>query len=124
MSDFSKSKTIAEQRQYLPIFTVRDELMNVIRENQIVIIVGETGSGKTTQMTQYLHEEGFTDFGLVACTQPRRVAATTVAMRVADEMDVELGNEVSLTSSLSIYFSPTHVSTFITYIGGLFHSFR
>ncbi len=93
-SDFSKSKSISEQRQYLPIFTVREELLTVIRENQIVIIVGETGSGKTTQMTQYLHEEGFTDLGLVACTQPRRVAATTVAMRVADEMGVELGDEV------------------------------
>jgi pre-mRNA-splicing factor ATP-dependent RNA helicase DHX38/PRP16 len=93
-SDFSKSKSIKEQREYLPIFTVRDELVTVIRENQIVIIVGETGSGKTTQMTQYLHEEGYTDFGTVACTQPRRVAATTVAMRVADEMGVELGEEV------------------------------
>lgn len=95
-SDFSKSKSIKEQREYLPIFTVRDELVTVIRENQIVIIVGETGSGKTTQMTQYLHEEGYTDFGTVACTQPRRVAATTVAMRVADEMGVELGEEVRL----------------------------
>lgn len=72
-SDFAKSKSIAEQRRYLPIFTVKDELLQVIRENQIVIIVGETGSGKTTQMTQYLHEEGYTDFGLVACTQPRCV---------------------------------------------------
>jgi len=93
-SEFSKNKSIAEQRQYLPIYTVREELLTVIRENPIVIIVGETGSGKTTQMTQYLHEEGFTDLGMVACTQPRRVAATTVAMRVADEMGVELGEEV------------------------------
>lgn len=93
-SEFSKSKSMAEQRQYLPIYTVREELLNVIRENPIVIIVGETGSGKTTQMTQYLHEEGFTELGMVTCTQPRRVAATTVAMRVADEMGVELGEEV------------------------------
>eukprot|EP00624_Nannochloropsis_granulata_P003795 evm.model.NODE_29163_length_12829_cov_16.997583.1 len=93
-SEFSKSKSMAEQRQYLPIYTVREELLTVIRENPIVIIVGETGSGKTTQMTQYLHEEGFTDLGMVTCTQPRRVAATTVAMRVADEMGVELGEEV------------------------------
>lgn len=48
----------------------------------------------TAQMTQYLHEEGYTDYGHVGCTQPRRVAATTVAMRVADEMGVELGDEV------------------------------
>eukprot|EP00890_Picochlorum_soloecismus_P002226 jgi/Picsp_1/3003/NSC_01225-R1_pre-mrna-splicing factor atp-dependent rna helicase prp16-like len=54
----------------------------------------ETGSGKTTQMTQYLHEEGFTTFGLIGCTQPRRVAAMSVAKRVSEEMDVELGKEV------------------------------
>ena len=58
-SEFSKTKTIKEQREFLPIFSVREELMNVIRENQIVVIVGETGSGKTTQLTQYLYEEGY-----------------------------------------------------------------
>ena len=52
------------------------------------------GSGKTTQLTQYLHEAGFTQFGMVGCTQPRRVAAMSVAKRVAEEMGVELGSEV------------------------------
>ncbi|OAP10877.1 hypothetical protein AXX17_AT2G04260 [Arabidopsis thaliana] len=51
---------MAEQRQYLPIFSVRDELLQVIRENQVIVVVGETGSGKTTQLTQYLHENGYT----------------------------------------------------------------
>lgn len=51
-SDFSKNKSLAEQRQYLPIYCVRDELLQIIRENQVVVVVGETGSGKTTQMTQ------------------------------------------------------------------------
>jgi pre-mRNA-splicing factor ATP-dependent RNA helicase DHX38/PRP16 len=51
VSEFAKSKTIKEQREYLPVFTVKDELMTVIRDNKIVIIVGETGSGKTTQLT-------------------------------------------------------------------------
>ncbi|CAN0503827.1 unnamed protein product, partial [Ectocarpus sp. 8 AP-2014] len=59
-SHFSKSKTMAEQREFLPIFQVKEDLLRVIRDNQVVIIVGETGSGKTTQMTQYLHEGGFT----------------------------------------------------------------
>ncbi len=68
--------------------------MNVIRENNIVIIIGETGSGKTTQLTQYLHEEGYTKNGMVACTQPRRVAAMSVAKRVSDEMGTKLGDEV------------------------------
>jgi len=48
----------------------------------VVVIVGETGSGKTTQLAQYLHEDGYTDMGLVGCTQPRRVAAMSVATRV------------------------------------------
>ena len=58
-----------EQREYLPVFSVREELLTIIHENQIVVVVGETGSGKTTQLTQYLHEGGFTDFGVVGCTQ-------------------------------------------------------
>eukprot|EP00904_Undaria_pinnatifida_P006256 jgi/Undpi1/2760/HiC_scaffold_14.g06137.m1 len=94
MSHFSKSKTMLEQREFLPIFQVKDDLLRVIRDNQVVIIVGETGSGKTTQMTQYLHEGGFTQFGKVGCTQPRRVAAMSVAKRVSEEMGVGLGDEV------------------------------
>lgn len=52
------------------------------------------GAGKTTQITQYLHEAGYSKAGKIGCTQPRRVAAMSVAARVADEMDVKLGNEV------------------------------
>ena len=59
-------KSIQEQREYLPIYSVRDELMSVIRENQVTIIVGETGSGKTTQLTQYLYEEGYSSDGLIS----------------------------------------------------------
>jgi pre-mRNA-splicing factor ATP-dependent RNA helicase DHX38/PRP16 len=53
-----------------------------------VVIVGETGSGKTTQLTQYLHEDGYSRFGRIGCTQPRRVAAMSVAKRVSEEMGV------------------------------------
>lgn len=94
ISNFAKNKTIKEQRQYLPIFGVRTALLRLVKEHQIVVIVGETGSGKTTQLTQYLHEEGYTKYGMVGCTQPRRVAAMSVAKRVADEMGVSLGDEV------------------------------
>ena len=93
-SQFAKTKTIKEQRQYLPVYSVRKQLLEVIRDNQIIVIVGETGSGKTTQLTQYLHEERYSDYGVIGCTQPRRVAAMSVAKRVAEEMDVELGEEV------------------------------
>ena len=86
VSKFAKEKSIRQQREYLPVFTVRDQLLNVIRENNVVIIVGETGSGKTTQLTQYLMEEGYCKYGIVGCTQPRRVAAMSVAKRVADEV--------------------------------------
>ncbi|KAJ1554472.1 DEAH-box RNA helicase prp16 [Cladochytrium tenue] len=87
VSAFARSKTIREQREFLPAFAAREELLRVIRDNQIVVIVGETGSGKTTQLTQYLHEDGYTRFGMVGCTQPRRVAAMSVAKRVSEEME-------------------------------------
>lgn len=94
VSEFAKTRTIKQQRQFLPIYQCRDELLQVIRENQIVVIVGETGSGKTTQLTQYLHEEGYSRYGMIGCTQPRRVAAMSVAQRVSEEMGVTLGDEV------------------------------
>lgn len=72
-----------EQREFLPVFEVRDDLMKVLRENKVVVIVGETGSGKTTQLTQYLMEDGYWKYGIIGCTQPRRVAAVSVAKRVA-----------------------------------------
>ena len=93
-SDFAKYKTIKEQREFLPVFQVRNELLSIIHENQVIIIVGETGSGKTTQLTQYLHEAGYSKDGMIGCTQPRRVAAMSVAKRVAEEMEVELGADV------------------------------
>ncbi|KAK1918408.1 DEAH-box RNA helicase prp16 [Pyrenophora teres f. teres] len=93
-SAFSKSKTLQEQRQYLPAFAVREDLLRVIRDNQVVIVVGQTGSGKTTQLTQFLFEDGYAKQGLIGCTQPRRVAAMSVAKRVSEEMDVRLGGQV------------------------------
>lgn len=93
-SSFSKSKTMREQREFLPAFAVREDLLRVIRDNQVVVVVGETGSGKTTQLTQFLHEDGYSKFGLIGCTQPRRVAAMSVAKRVSEEMDVDLGSAV------------------------------
>jgi pre-mRNA-splicing factor ATP-dependent RNA helicase DHX38/PRP16 len=90
-SDFSRSKSLREQREYLPAFAVREDLLRVIRDNQVVIVVGQTGSGKTTQLTQFLYEDGYGKSGLIGCTQPRRVAAMSVAKRVSEEMEVKLG---------------------------------
>jgi len=86
--------TIEETRKTLPIFRYRQEILEAIAHYQVLIIVGETGSGKTTQIPQYLHEEGYTKRGKICCTQPRRVAAMSVAKRVSDELGVKLGSEV------------------------------
>lgn len=88
---------ISKQRQSLPIYKMRDELMRLVKANQFLVIVGETGSGKTTQITQYLDEYGFSANGMIGCTQPRRVAAVSVAKRVAEEMGCHLGDDVGYT---------------------------
>lgn len=109
VSSFARTRTLKEQREYLPAFACREELMKVIRENQgedartscysiadqlryrlVIIVVGETGSGKTTQLAQFLYEDGYCQHGLIGCTQPRRVAAMSVAKRVSEEMEVSL----------------------------------
>ncbi|XP_070509212.1 pre-mRNA-splicing factor ATP-dependent RNA helicase DHX16 [Chironomus tepperi] len=90
-----KKMDIEETKRSLPVFPFRDDLIRAIRDHQVLIIEGETGSGKTTQVPQYLYEAGFTKDGKkIGCTQPRRVAAMSVAARVAEEMKVKLGNEV------------------------------
>jgi ATP-dependent RNA helicase DHX8/PRP22 len=87
-----------------------------LNENQLLVVIGETGSGKTTQMTQYLAEEGYASKGKIGCTQPRfvlvgnvemviplfcrRVAAMSVAKRVAEEVGCQLGQEVRNPASL------------------------
>ncbi|KAL8866395.1 MAG: hypothetical protein Q9174_006327, partial [Haloplaca sp. 1 TL-2023] len=90
-----KAASIEDTRKSLPIYSFRDELLAAVEQYQVLIIVGETGSGKTTQIPQYLHEAGYTkDDMKIGCTQPRRVAAMSVAARVAEEMGVKVGNEV------------------------------
>ncbi|XP_065869964.1 pre-mRNA-splicing factor ATP-dependent RNA helicase DEAH7-like [Euphorbia lathyris] len=114
VSDFAKSKTLAQQRQYLPIFSVRDDLLQVVRENQVIVVVGETGSGKTTQLTQYLHEDGYTKNGIVGCTQPRRVAAMSVAKRVSEEMETELGDKVGYAIRFEDVTGPNTIIKYMT----------
>ncbi|KAK7431920.1 hypothetical protein QQZ08_001539 [Neonectria magnoliae] len=93
-----KALTIQETRKSLPIYQYRDDFLAALEQYQVLVIVGETGSGKTTQLPQYLHEAGYTKNGMkVGCTQPRRVAAMSVAARVADEVGVKVGNEVGYT---------------------------
>jgi ATP-dependent helicase HrpA len=78
----------------LPISARADEIIAAIRENQVLVLAGETGSGKTTQIPKMCLVAGRGETGRIACTQPRRVAATSVARRVAEELNVPFGREV------------------------------
>ncbi|KIK69778.1 hypothetical protein GYMLUDRAFT_34176 [Collybiopsis luxurians FD-317 M1] len=94
LSASSKHSILAEQRSKLPIAKGKDALLREIRENDVTVLLGETGSGKTTQVPQYLLESGLARNGIIAVTQPRKVAATSLATRVAAEQNVSLGSTV------------------------------
>ena len=85
---------IQEKREKLPIFMLEQEIMDTINSNPVTVICGETGSGKTTQVPQFLFEAGYGNAesdnpGMIGVTQPRRVAAIAMAKRVADEMNLD-----------------------------------
>ncbi len=79
--------------EHLPIYDKRQDLLSAIRDNQVVVVAGETGSGKTTQLPLICLEAGRGHRG-IACTQPRRIAATSIARYVSDRLNVKLGTEV------------------------------
>ncbi|KIK54777.1 hypothetical protein GYMLUDRAFT_87933 [Collybiopsis luxurians FD-317 M1] len=109
-------RKILEDRRVLPVYAQMDPFLKIFSKNQIMIIVGETGSGKTTQIPQFVaysdlpHTKG----KIVACTQPRRVAAMSVARRVADEMDVQLGKHVGYSIRFEDMTDPG--TTFLKYM--------
>uniref|UniRef100_A0A5F8GX07 RNA helicase n=1 Tax=Monodelphis domestica TaxID=13616 RepID=A0A5F8GX07_MONDO len=78
----------------LPIKQQRRKLIQAVKDNPFLIVTGRTGSGKTTQLPKYLYEAGFSKHGTIGVTQPRKVAAISVAQRVAEEMNCSLGNLV------------------------------
>ena len=108
------SMSIKQQRETLPVYKFRKQLLDAVRENQLMIVVGDTGSGKTTQLTQYLAEGGFANDGMIGCTQPRRVAAMSVAKRVAEEVGCKLGQEVGYTIRFEDCTSPATKIKYMT----------
>ncbi|KAJ0097146.1 hypothetical protein Patl1_29044 [Pistacia atlantica] len=106
--------SIQDQRQSLPIYKLKKELIQAVHDNQVLVVIGETGSGKTTQVTQYLAEAGYTTRGKIGCTQPRRVAAMSVAKRVAEEFGCRLGEEVGYAIRFEDCTGPDTVIKYMT----------
>ncbi|KAI9439033.1 P-loop containing nucleoside triphosphate hydrolase protein [Lactarius indigo] len=109
-------RKILEARKKLPVFAQMDEFYKMFTKYQIIVMVGETGSGKTTQIPQFVVYSDMpqTKNKIVACTQPRRVAAMSVAKRVADEMDVQLGKQVGYSIRFEDMTEPG--TTFLKYM--------
>ncbi|KAI0479470.1 P-loop containing nucleoside triphosphate hydrolase protein [Xylariaceae sp. FL0804] len=107
---------ILKARHNLPVHKQRQEFLNLYQKSQILVFVGETGSGKTTQIPQYViyDELPHLNHKMVACTQPRRVAAMSVAQRVADELDVNLGEEVGYSIRFEDKTSPRTILKYMT----------
>ncbi|CAL8578598.1 DEAH-box ATP-dependent RNA helicase prp43 [Xanthoria parietina] len=107
---------ILNTRRGLPVHAQRDEFLKMYQKSQILIFVGETGSGKTTQIPQFVlfDDQPHIQRKLVACTQPRRVAAMSVAQRVADEMDVKLGEEVGYNIRFEDVTGPKTILKYMT----------
>jgi pre-mRNA-splicing factor ATP-dependent RNA helicase DHX15/PRP43 len=85
---------LLESRRALPVSQIRQEFLDIYHEAQVMVISSDTGVGKSTQIPQFVLFDEWDSAKLVACTQPRRLAASSVARRVADELDVPLGEQV------------------------------
>lgn len=111
-----KYLSILKTRRDLPVHAQRDEFLQLYQQSQILVFVGETGSGKTTQIPQFVLFDDLpqTEKKLVACTQPRRVAAMSVAQRVAEEMDVNLGEEVGYNIRFENNTGPKTILSYMT----------
>jgi len=105
---------ILETRKRLPAWEAKKNFIKLVKKYQVTILVGETGSGKTTQCAQFILDAGLRNGKAIACTQPRRVAAMSVAQRVADEMDVTLGSFVGYLIRFEDCTSATTVLKYLT----------
>ena len=100
---------LAQQRLLLPIHKHRRQILYAVEEYPVVVVVGETGSGKSTQIPRYLYENGWCENGFqVVCTQPRRIAAQSLAERVSQELGTDLGQTVGYTVRFDNVSSVSH----------------
>jgi len=107
--------SLLEGRKKLPVWEQRNDFFEMVKKNQTIVLVGETGSGKTTQIPAFMLEAGLVrQRRMVACTQPRRVAAMSVSKRVSEEMDVELGEEVGYTIRFEDVTGPKTILKYMT----------
>ncbi len=92
-SDYPMNRSLAAQARALPVYAHEAEILDAVRNHQVVVIEGPTGSGKTTQVPQILLDAEITD-RVIGVTQPRRIAAVSVAWRIAEERGVAIGKDV------------------------------
>ncbi|KND02764.1 ATP-dependent helicase HrpA [Spizellomyces punctatus DAOM BR117] len=108
------AQRLQAEREALPIYKAQRAITDEIMRHQSVVIVGETGSGKTTQIPQFLDAAGLTQQGIIAITQPRRVAAISIAKRVADELGTKLGDKVGYSIRFDDTTSPSTKIKYMT----------
>jgi HrpA-like RNA helicase len=89
---FAKLAKLRKDQKNLPIYQYRDRIVDLVRQHPVVVVAGDTGCGKSTQVPQYLLSSGFTQ---IACTQPRRIACISLAKRVSFESLNQYGSKVS-----------------------------
>ncbi len=100
--------------QQLPVSQLKDDILSALLKHQVVIVAGETGSGKTTQIPKICLEAGRGVFGKIGHTQPRRLAARTVAQRIAEELQVAMGEQVGYQVRFTDHSSPTTLVKLMT----------
>ncbi|XP_045199869.2 uncharacterized protein LOC123554061 [Mercenaria mercenaria] len=101
----------------LPMYARREDILTIIKDNQVCVILGETGSGKSTQMVQYIYQAGFAADGLIACTQPRKIAAVSLAIHVSSELassvgqvvGYKVGMQTKMTAVTKVVFMTDHI---------------